>query len=243
MTATVTGAGYVMPVKYHLDYNVKSGTLVGAIQFSNVDDYVYAKYIGTATSYTGATTTYDLEAWAFKDGENYIAATKVTNPAATEYAIVTEEQFGEIKAAFAERAATSIKTSPASFSHFLKNFDVGTPSVVTVGGSSVSVILAGGSSTTLWMKSESYQSTGAGNLTATLNIGRTYGDEPVVYAWDNNRVIKEQNDATQSLLTYEWDTYTAEELDYSAYTQVTDVDAIEAKITSIEVLAEIAAEE
>jgi hypothetical protein len=228
MTAAVTATDYAFPTKYDVAYQAgTSTTMAGAIHFSSADDFIYAKYVGSTVNYENVTVTSDIESWAFKTGDKYIVA--VHTAGAGTYAEIDATAFAALNATYVTKASSTIKASPATFSNFLKNFDQGTQSTVTVNGSSENVILAGGSSSSLWMKSETYDSSGAGNLTATLTIGRTYGDEPLVYRWASSHIVSEVNSASATTETFAWDSYTQNTLDYSAYTKETDT----AKITAL----------
>jgi hypothetical protein len=219
MTTAVTAASYTFPTKYDVAYQA-STTMTGAIHFSSADNFIYAKYVGSTVNYENVPVTSDIESWAFKAEDKDIVA--VYTAGVGTYAEIDAAAFATLNTTYAAKASNTIKASPATFSNFLKNFDQGTQSTVTVNGSSEDVILAGGSSSGLWMKSEAYASTGAGNLTAALTIGRTYGDEPVVYQWASSRVVSEVNSASATTETFAWNSYTENTLDYSAYTKETD---------------------
>ncbi len=236
MTSTVTASGYVSPAKYDIAYQA-STTFTGAIHFSSTDNFLYAKAVGTTVDYSKNTITWDTEAWAFKDGAKYIVAIHKAN--SNTYAEIDATVFATLTKAYADKATSTITASPAAFSKFLKNFDKGTQSTVTVNGSSQNVILAGGSSSSLWMKSEAYASTGAGNLTATLTIGRTYGDEPIVYSWGSSRIQSEVNSANSTSEAFTWDSSTANALSNyaTAYTVVTDATVITTMVTAAKVVA------
>lgn len=234
MATAVAATSYSFPTAYDVSYQAGT-TMTGAIHFSQADHFIYAKYVGSTKNYANSTITADTESWAFQSGSDFIIANHSST--GNTYAAVDAATFGVLSSAYASKAVSTIKDSPVAFSHFLKNFDQGAQSTVVVNNSSEDVILAGGSSSALWMKSENYVSTGAGNLTATLTIGRTYGDEPIVYAWDSSKIVSEVNNSTSTTETFTWGSYTANTLDFTHYTLVTDASAVTAMVTAVSAVA------
>lgn len=173
---------------------VSVNTTTGFFNFTSTFKSDYADKAGTVLITSGTL----LGAYTTSEGEFHVYQIKnaFASSAVKAVTVYKDDASGTLKALVDTAMTTYLKkaTYASAFATYLNNFN-----------DDGSANTGGTASGAVYVKSGTYSTTGAGNLTVDINVrySKATSDEHIIYKWDNYLCISQKS---QSETTFDWET-------------------------------------